>query len=224
MPEAEPPAALLESLPDALPFIHIDAVAGDAAFGYPVFLLTIYRLGARRLVDLRPHATDKDKSLWPVRGYDDRGRPVCPWGYALCSNGFDRERQRHKWICCPACRHEKEPLVSLPGVAYPSTECPYAIPQRPLGLVVSVDQRFADGSTRLVRDLPVGSPQWKRLYYRARNAVEGRNAYFQSWNLKRLPVYGLPRASAVIFLADAWSNLLTMARLMREATLASGGT
>ena len=124
LPEAEPPAALLESLPDALPFIHIDAVAGDAAFGYPVFLLTIYRLGARRLVDLRAHATDKDKSLWPVRGYDDRGRPVCPWGYALCSNGSDRERQRHKWICCQACRHEKERLVALPGVANPPTEPP----------------------------------------------------------------------------------------------------
>ena len=79
-----------------------------------------------------------------------------------------------------------------------------------------------DGSCRLVRDVAFGSPTWKRLYHRARNASEGRNATFQRWGLKRLPVYGEPRGKAFIFLADAWSNLTTFARLFREATAATG--
>ena len=72
----------------------------------------------------------------------------------------------------------------------------------------------------LARDLPVGSPSWKKIYHRGRNAVEGRNATFQDWGLKRLPVYGLPRVTAFLFLADVLNNLTTMARLIQEATLA----
>jgi hypothetical protein len=45
-----------------------------------------------------------------------------------------------------------------------------------LGRVINVAERFSDASIRLVRDLPVGSPAWKALYHRGRNAVEGRNA------------------------------------------------
>jgi hypothetical protein len=37
-----------------------------------------------------------------------------------------------------------------------------------------------------------------------------------------MPVYGSPRGKAVIFLADVWLNLSTLARLVREATAASG--
>jgi hypothetical protein len=73
---------------------------------------------------------------------------------------------------------------------------------------------------RLARDLPVGSPSWKRIYHRSRNAVEGRNATFEDWGLKRMPVYGLPRVTAFLFLADLLYNLTTMTRLIREATLA----
>jgi len=79
-----------------------------------------------------------------------------------------------------------------------------------------------DGSCRLVRDVAFGSPTWKRLYHRARNASEGRNATFQRWGLKRLPVYGEPRGKAFLFLADVWCNLSTLARLFREATAATG--
>lgn len=71
-----------------------------------------------------------------------------------------------------------------------------------------------------VRDVPVGSPVWKALYHRARNASEGRNATYEHWDLKRLPVYGLCRAKAFSFLADTWSTLTTLARLVREATFA----
>lgn len=38
--------------------------------------------------------------------------------------------------------------------------------------------------------------------------------------MKRLPVFGLPRSRATVMLADVWCNLNTLARLVREATLA----
>jgi hypothetical protein len=223
--EEKPAAALLLQLSDSYPSLRVDAVAGDAGFGYDIVLHTVYQhLHARRLIDLRAHATDRDKNLWLFRGYDDHGRPICPFGYALCANGFDPARRRHKWTCRQACQRGKQPLVTLPDAQYPPVECPYAAFDRPHGLIVNVGERFADGSIRLARDLPVGTPQWKRLYHRARNAVEGRNATFQAWGLKRLSAYGLPRSRAINFQADVWSNLTTMARLAREAKLAKGVT
>ncbi|MBI2954347.1 MAG: hypothetical protein HYY30_08540 [Chloroflexi bacterium] len=38
--------------------------------------------------------------------------------------------------------------------------------------------------------------------------------------LKRMPVFGTPRGQATVLLADVWLNLTTMARLVKEATLA----
>lgn len=75
-----------------------------------------------------------------------------------------------------------------------------------------------------MRDVPFRSPTWKRLYHRARNASESRNALFEDWGFKRLSVYGAPRSKALLFLADAWANLTTLARLVREATAATGMT
>jgi hypothetical protein len=203
------------------PDLHLEAVAGDAAFGYEVFLHTIYSLRAKRLVDLRAHETDKDKTQWPVRGYDDRGRPVCSFGYPFTSNGYDAERHRHKWFCGQACLHGTEPIVCLDGVTYPPAECGYQKTDHPYGKILNVAERFPDGSLRLVRDLPVGSSAWKSLYHRARNASEGRNATCQRADLKRLSVYGQPRGKAFSFLADTWSALTTTARLVREATFAN---
>ena len=223
--EETPVAALLLQLSNSYPSLHLDAVAGDAGFGYDIVLHTIHHdLQARRLVDLRAHPTDRDKTLWPLRGYDDHGHPICPFGYALCANGFDRSRRRHKWTCLQTCRRGKKPLVTLPDAHYPPAECPYAASDRPHGLIVNLGERFADGSIRLVRDVPVGTPEWKRLYHRARNAVEGRYASFEAWGLKRLSTYGLARGRATTFQADAWSNLSTLARLAREATLAKTDT
>jgi len=222
--EENPATALLLQLHSYYPDLQVDAVAGDAGLGYDLPLHTIYaRLHARRIVDLRAHTTDQDKTLWPLRGYDDHGRPVCPFGYAFSANGFDQHRQRHKWVCAQTCRNATAPLVQLPNVLYPPQECPYRTPQHPYGRIINVGERFADGSLRLVRDLPVGSPAWKCIYHRARNAVESRHATLQHWNLKRLPVYGEPRGKALIFQTDAWCNLTTMARLVREATSATGG-
>lgn len=213
--------ALLLQLKLFYPDLHLDAVVGDAGFGFDLFLRTIYELEARRVVDLRAHDTDKDKNQWPLRGYDDRGRPVCPFGYAFTANGFDAQRQRYKWFCGKACQRGAEPVVCSEGTTYPPNECPYQDDALPHGKILNVGEQFPDGSLRLVRDVPVGSPAWKALYHRARNASEGRNATYEHWALKRLPVYGLCRAKALSYLADTWSTLTTLARLVREATFAN---
>jgi hypothetical protein len=219
--EEVPGTALLLQLRRFYPDLVPEAVAGDAGFGYGVFLHAIYTLGAKRVVDLRAHITDKNKAEWPVRGYDDRGRPVCPFGYAFIANGFDASRQRYKWFCAQACLHGVEPQVPLPGICYPPNECPYQASTHSYGKILNLGERFANGSIRLVRDVPVGSTAWKRLYHRARNASEARNATFERWYLKRLPVYGGLRAKALVYLADTWTTLTTLARLVREATFAT---
>jgi hypothetical protein len=222
--EEVPATALLLQLSLFYPGLDLDAVVGDAGLGYDVFLRTIYTLGAKRIVDLRAHDTDKNKEEWPIRGYDDRGRPLCPFGYAFTANGFDANRQRYKWFCAQACLQGAEPLVSLDNVSYPPDECGYQNTDHPYGRILNLGERFANGSIRLARDLPVGSPAWKRLYHRARNASESRNATFERWELKRLPVYGGLRGKALAYLADTWGTLTTLARLVREATLAAGST
>jgi hypothetical protein len=220
--EEIPAAALLLQLNRYYPDLVVTAVAGDAGLGYEVFLHTTYaHLRARRIVAQRRHQTDKNKHAWPLRGYDDHGRPLCQFGYAFSANGFDHRRQRLKWICAQACLKGIEPRVCLPNVAYPPPECPYQAPDYAYGRVLNVGERFLDGSMRLVRDLPVGSPHWKALYHRGRNAVEGRNATFEDWHLKRLPVYGLPRCTAILFIADCFDTLTTLARLIRQATAAA---
>jgi hypothetical protein len=216
-----PAAALLLQLPQAYPDLHIDAVAGDAAFGFDLFLHTVYaRLSARRVVDCRAHVTDRDPQQWVTRGYDNHGRPLCPFGYAFSSFGFDRERARQKWACNKTCLKGLPPQVALPQVTYPPEECPYQAAEHQHGRVINVAETFPDGSLRLVRDVPVGSSTWKALYHPARNAVESRNATFEAWGFKRLSVFGMLRAKAAIFLADVLDTLTTLARLVREATRA----
>ena len=219
--EEVPATALLLQLGAHYPDLQVDAVAGDAGYGYQVFLHTVYdHLQARRVVDLRSHSSDEDPQNWVLRGYDDHGRPICPYGYSLVANGYDASRQRTKWVCQKACLKNSQPKVQIPDVSYPPPDCPYQQTDHPHGRIFNLGEHFPDGSIRLARDLPVGSPAWKRIYHRGRNAVEGRNATFEDWGLKRLPVYGLPRVTAFIFLADVLNNLTTMARLIREATLA----
>jgi hypothetical protein len=130
-----------------------------------------HHLHARRVIDLRRHDTDQDKTLWPLRGYDDTGRPICPFGYPFISNGNDDDRQRHKWFCNQACCKGATPVVILPDVIYPPPDCPYQAPDHPHGRIINITDRFPDGSIRLVRDIPYQSPAWERLYHRARNAV-----------------------------------------------------
>jgi hypothetical protein len=219
--EEVPATALLLQLKRFYPDLNLDAFVGDAGFGYDVVLGTVYALGARRVVDLHGHETDKNKDFWPIRGYDDKGRPLCPFGYAFTANGYDAQRQRYKWFCAQACLHGVTPVVQVDGTRYPPQECPHQADNLPFGQILNVGKTFADGSLRLVRDVPVGSPTWKRLYHQARNASESRNATFERWHLKRLPVYGGLRGKAFAYLADTWATLATLARLVREATLAT---
>ena len=209
----EPPiAAQLLQLSELYPTLHVDAVAGDAAFGCDLTLRLVHdRLRARRVIDLRAHETDRDKLQWPVRGYDDKGRPVCPFGYTFTANGFDAMRLRHKWVWGQVGQLGRTPCVQLPEVIYPPPECAYLGKAHPHGEVRNIAERFGDGSIRWVRDIPVGTPTWKDYYHRARNAVESRNATMENWGLKRLPVYGLPRGKALVFQADVWLNLTTRA-------------
>lgn len=219
--EENPAAALLLQLERFYPDLKLDVITGDAGVGYYSFLHAAYQLGAKRVVDLRADPSDKHKAEWPIRGYNDKGRPVCPFGYALTSNGFDSDRQRHKWLCGQTCLNETAPLVELNHVIYPPQECAYQDPDHPCGQIINVAETFKNGSIRLVRDIPVGTPTWKRLYHRARNASEYRNSVLEDWGLKRLPVYGQPRGRTLTALADVWLNLTTLARLVREATAAA---
>jgi hypothetical protein len=220
--EEVPASALLLQLGDHYPDLQVDAVAGDAGYGFEVFLHTVYdQLGARRVINIRRHETDKNEAQWILRGYDNKGRLICPYGYSLTFFGFDYHRQRSKWVCEKTCLKENsQPKVQLPDMILPPPDCPYRSQENTHGRIINLGERFPDGSIRLARDLPVGSPTWKKLYHRARNAVEGRNATFEAWGFKRLPVFGLPRVTALIFLADVLNNLTTMARLIRQATLA----
>jgi len=214
-------AALLLLLTRFYPDLLVDTTAGDAGFGFFAYLHTAYCLGIRRAVDLRADPSDTHKQHWTLRGYDDKGRPICPYGYAFTANGFDTDRHRHKWFCGQACLNGGDPAVHLDEVSYPPDTCPYQDQDHPHGKVINVAETFADGSIRLARDIPVGTPTWDRLYHRARNASEDRNADLEHWHLKRLPVYGQPRGSALIALADTWINLTTLARLIKEATFAA---
>jgi hypothetical protein len=220
-PEPPPVAALLKQLPTLYPSLNVEVVAGDAAFGTDQILSIVYHdLHARRVIDLRGHQTDQDPHNWLLRGYDHKGRPLCPFGYRLIANGYDAHRQRRKYFCNRSCCQDTVPVVPLDAIPQPPTDCPYLSSDSSRGLILNVADTFPDGSSRLVRDVLVDSPMWKALYHRPRNASEGRNAALEKWGLKRLSVYGQSRGQATIMLADVWLNLSTLARIVREATLA----
>jgi hypothetical protein len=221
--EENPSAALLQQTPTFYPTLHIASTAGDAGLGYAAYLHSAYALKIKRLVDLRGHETDTNKEQWLRRGYDDKGRPLCAHGYTMSANGFDAQRQRHKWICAQACLTAAEPCLRVANAPYPPTECPYRTADHPSGQITNVGERFGDGSIRLVRDVAYDTPAWEEAYHRARNAVEGRQSTMERWDFKRLPVYGLPRSKALDFQADVWADLTTMARLVAEATMLAGG-
>ena len=219
-PEAPPVAAYYKQLSDWYPSLNVDVVSGDAAFGVDSILSIVHNdLGARRVIDLRAHETDKEPLNWVNRGYDDKGNPLCPFGYRLVANGYDAQRRRRKYFCNRVCTQGAVPVIDLETVPQPPVECPYLASSSQRGFLINVGERFADGSIRLVRDVRVGSAAWKELYHRPRNASEGRNAVFEKWRMKRLSVYGQPRGRATVMVADVWVNLATLARLIREANL-----
>lgn len=213
-PEDKLATKLMEQAVGRYKWVNWEFAVADAGEGREPFLSTAYRLGLRRVVGLRSDKSDADKDKWAIRGYDDKGRPICPFGYQLRPNGWDAQRQRYKWCCRRTCERESE---------HPAPDCAHRFDGDKHGVVRDVGLSFADGSTRLARDLPYDSPFAKRLYARARNAAEERNAEFEDLGLKRMPVYGWERVQAVATVVDVWANLKTIVRLIREATLAAEG-
>ena len=209
------------SLQQRLPQLKIGAVLGDAGEGFDQVLAYVHTdLGALRLVKQRHAAIDQDPVACLTRGYDQKGAPLCPHGYRLAFNGHDYGRRDSKWLCRQRCRRRSLPDVA-PDLADPAAiaDCPYRDPDRPLGFLVRLGRTLPDGSLRLARDLKVGSPSWSlrlgRLSY-----AESRNANQQRRGLKRSPWFGLANSAKANYLGDILTNLLNLARFVREATCA----
>lgn len=163
----------------------------------------------------------RERGFVAERPGPDRRPPASPGGPALCRGAACRTSR--PLAGHPGLRPRARPGVlhlRLADTQYPPPQCPYL--DSPRGLLLNIGERFADGSIRLVRDEVVESPAWEQLYHRGRNAVEGRNAKREQWDQKRLPVYGPERGKSYAFLSDVWDNLTTLARLVREATAATG--
>jgi hypothetical protein len=189
-------------------WLQISEVLADAGAGYQNCLNLIWQAGALRLVDIISHQLDTDPETQLKRGYDENGHPLCPRGYVLHPNGHDYERRRSKWRCAQRCRLDPEPQ---------NTDCPYLAPEHKHGYTLAVGRTHADGSVRLAREIPYGSPTWKERYHR-RNAAESRNGALERLGLKRLPVHGLALSHTIVLLADFLVNLRTLVRLVRQAS------
>jgi hypothetical protein len=206
------PAALTR-LRQRFPNLPIGEWIDDAAVGYGECLEAIWQAGARRMVDIRADAGDADPETCLLRGYDAQGAPLCPHGYRLHSNGYDALRRRHKYVCRQACRREpRREDEAVQCVA----DCPYLAEEHTLGYVVNVGRTLPDGSLRLAREIPPGSPEWDARYGR-RNNAESRNAQMEGLGLKRLRSFGLELNTKEVHMADLIINLRTMGRLLKEA-------
>jgi hypothetical protein len=167
----------------------------------------IWEAGALRLVDIRAHQSDDDPATRRIRGYDAQGYPLCPFDYVLRSNGHDYQRRRTKWRCAKGC---------LTAGERPAPDCDYLQPKYKHGYTVAVGRAHADGTVRLAREIPYGSPAWKKRYNR-RSIAESRNGLLEGLRLKRLPVHGLPPGHVAVLQGDFLANQRTLVRLMREA-------
>lgn len=195
-------------LQSRFPYLDIGEVLADAALGYQCCLDPIWEAGALRMVDTRAAKGDDDPQVQLRRGYNDKGHPLCIHGYEMSPNGHDYQRRRTKWICKKSCL--KDTQRSVP-------DCPYLAPEHKHGQVVNVGRTLPDGSVRLAREVPYGSPNWKKRYGR-RSLSESRNGSQERMGLKRLPNFGLPRNFKAVAVGDFLDNLRTLGRLVQEAT------
>ena len=83
------------------------------------------------------------------------------------SNGYEAKRRRRKYVCRQACR--RKPRREGEAV-HPVVVCPYLEDDRVVGYVVNVGRTLPDGSIRLAREVPHGSPAWNARYGRRNNA------------------------------------------------------
>jgi hypothetical protein len=181
----------------------------DSACGEQQCLDTVYDLGGIPLFDLLAAPGDDSVATWKERGYDDHGHPFCHLGFPMTCQGLDRSRQqpRTRWVCLHSCRQSEQGAVA---------DCPYLAKRR--GQYLYIERTLPDGSYRLARLVPHGTPLWDKLTA-WRNTSEGRNSNLQARDLLRFPDYGLPHAAFLVLAADLIENLCTLARLVYEATL-----
>jgi hypothetical protein len=190
------------------PWLKIEEVIADAGICEQQCLDHIWDAGALRLVDIRAHKSDRDPAICLNRGYDERGHPLCPFGYVLHANGRDYERRRTKWRCAKRCQRDAQ---------QPVPQCDYLHTTYKHGYTVTVGRTHADGSVRLAREIAYGSAAWKEHYSR-RNSAESRNSALERLGLKHLPVHGLPPGHVTVLQGDFVANQLTLVRLVRQAT------
>lgn len=211
----------LERIRQRFPDLKVGEVLGDAGEGVEDVLRYVHQeLGARRLIDQKQHASDQDPRACLLRGYDAKGTPLCPHGFRLAHNGYDYHRQASKWVCRQRCRTRSGPDVGAAILPPESSHaCPYRDPARPCGFSLRVGLTLPDGSLRLARDLPVDSPAWS-LRQGRQSYAESRNAVQERLGLKRSPWFGLGNSANATYLGDILTNLLNVARFVREATCA----
>jgi hypothetical protein len=190
------------------PWLMVSAVIADAGAGYQCCLDPIWEAHALRMVDTRADKADHDPQTQLARGYNDKGHPLCPFGYVCHPNGHDYHRRLTKWRCAKTCRQDAQRAVP---------DCDYLQAHYKHGYTTTVGRTHADGTVRLAREVPYDSPAWKKLYNR-RNCAESRNSILERLGLKRLPVHGLPQAYSQVLLADFVANQHTLVRLVRQAT------
>jgi hypothetical protein len=189
-------------------WLKIGEVLADAGACEQTCLDAIWNAGALRMVDVCAHESDDDPDIRLARGYDENGHPLCPFGYVLHSNGYDHQRRRAKWRCLKRCQHDPE---------RPVPPCDYLKSEYKHGYTTTVGRTHADGSVRLAREIPYGSPAWKERYGR-RNSAESRNSILERLGLKRMPVHGLASCHVTVLQGDFVANQCTLVRLIREAT------
>jgi hypothetical protein len=195
-------------LQSRFPWLKIGEVLADAGICEQTCLDTIWEAGALRMVDISAHKSDKDPGIRLARGYDENGHPLCPFGYVLHPNGYDYERRRTKWRCAQRCLRDSE---------NPVPACDYLKADHKHGYTITVGRTHCDGSVRLAREIPYGSPAWKERYGR-RNSAESRNGCLERLGLKRMPVHGLASCHVTVLQGDFVANQRTLVRLIREAT------
>ncbi len=190
------------------PWLKVGEVLADAGACEQTCLDAIWNAGALRMVDICARQSDDDPDTRLARGYDENGYPLCPYGYVLHANGYDYRRRRAKWRCAKRCQHEPEK---------PVPPCDYLKAKYKHGYSTTVGRTHADGSVRLAREIPYGSPAWKEHYGR-RNSAESRNSILERLGLKQMPVHGLASCHVTVLQGDFVANQNTLVRLIREAT------
>jgi hypothetical protein len=196
-----------------LPQLPISELVADAALGYTPCLDVIYDAQAIPIVYIRHAPSDSDADACQLRGYDRRGRPLCPHGHPLAFNGLDYARLRAGWVCHQVCTRTSSSA---------ERDCPFRDSEHPLGLIKHVQRAFThpDGShhARLARLFPLDAPSWKTRYGSRRNATESRNSQLKHLGLARIRSYGLDGARDDIIFADLLINLRNLVRLVQQAT------